>query len=445
MKRDPSPAAGSSEDPRASSLLEAIAGPTGLPIPDYGGRSIVNVASSLLQACDVRAETGPPIAPCLPPELDPFGGGVHEGPIVAFLVDGLGWFDFLRWARARRLRGGERWLRASAPITTVFPTTTTAALVSLSTAVPPGRHGLLGYRQYLPRFGMVADMLKFSPTGVEERDLLVGPDWKPEHLSGAPTIYRRGVRSAALTRDRFQGTGFSRLLYDGARFVGYATATDLAHELTMLLEREPPPLVTVYWDELDTIQHLKGTDPLLVELELERTIQLIEHVAGRLPRGLASRTTLLLTGDHGQVPADPTRRIEIDTLPKITAELARPLAGDRRAGFISARPGRIEPLRAALTEQLPKGSRVLPMPEAVAAGLFGPAPFHPEIHERLGDLLVLVPSPSSLSYRLPGMASPKRFLYGAHGGLDPRELLVPLVAGALSGFRDPDEGGASKR
>ncbi|HEV2165403.1 MAG TPA: alkaline phosphatase family protein [Thermoplasmata archaeon] len=425
--------------------LVAPKGPLSLPIPDYRGRSLPNLSANLVGATRPSSASAPTFVPPLDPRLDPFHGSPSEGPIVLFLVDGLGWFDFVRWARDRPKGRGEPWERAAHPITTVFPSTTTAALCSLSTAAAPGRHGLLGYRQYLPRFGMVADMLKFSPTGIETRDLLVGPEWRPEHLTETPTIFRQGVRASAITRDRFQGTGFTRLLYDGAEFVGYATATDLAHELRTLLEGEAPPLITVYWDELDTIQHLKGTDPELVDLEIERTIQLIEYVATHLPTERARAVTLLVTGDHGQVPATPEARIAIDAIPSVAAELARPLAGDRRAGFFAARPGRVEALREALVGALPEGARVIPMPEAVEAGLFGPPPFHAEIHERLGDLLALVPSPASLAYRLPGMALPKRFLFGAHGGLEPAELLVPLVAGRLDAVAACGERPLTKR
>ena len=415
----------------------------GLPLPRYEGRSLVNVASTLLRAVGGEPSGDPPIAPPLDPSLDPFRGRPAEGPVVLLVVDGLGWYDLERWSL--RSARSPAWRTAAHPITTVFPSTTTAALFSLATGTPPGRHGLLGYRQYLPRFGLVADMLKMSPLGVEARDLLVGPEWVPADLSGAPTIYRRGVRSAAVTRDRFEGTGFSRLLYDGARFVGYATATDLAHELARLLEGDPPPLITAYWDELDTIQHLKGPDPELIDLEIDRTLSLMGYVASRIGPAKARRATLLVTGDHGQVPAAPSGRLSVETVPGVAAELARPLSGDRRAGFFTARPGRIDALDQALRRHLPRGSTVLSMGSAIEAGLFGPPPYHPEMRERLGDLLALVPSPSSLTYRLPGMAAPKRFLYGAHGGLEPAELLVPLVAGPLEEFADGSPGRPTKR
>jgi hypothetical protein len=321
------------------------------------------------------------------------------------------------------------------PITTVFPTTTTTALVSLSSGVAPATHGIVGYRQYLPAYGVVTDMLKFSPTGVARAEVLVGPHWRPSHVSGVPTIFRRGLPAVALSRDKFAGTAFTKLLYDGAPFVPYGTASDLAHELGRLLtQQEPPPVVFTYWDELDTIQHLRGPTDRLFEFELERLAHLMEYVARTLPPRIRRRTTLMVTGDHGQVPATLAARIPIDRLPKVAQEMARPLAGDRRSGLFAARPGRLEALRIALAEALPDGTRILDVPELIHAGFFGPPPHHPELAERLGDLLVLVPSPAALFYRMPGSTRRARFLPGAHGGLEPEELLVPLVRGRFDEF-----------
>ena len=432
MTRRPRP--GPPADPELVGSLSP-SGLPGIPRPRYDGRSIVNLAVSVHLAAGGRSGGTPPLAPPLASALDPFDGGRAGGPVVLFLVDGFGYGQLAHW-RASRSERAARWAGRAHAITTVFPSTTTAALTSLSTGTPPGRHGLVGYRQYLPHFGVVADLLKMSPVGVATRDQLIGPRWRPSYLTGAPALFRRGLRATAVTRDVFRGTGFTRTLYDGAAFVGYATGTDLAEELTRVLaRRSPPPAVFVYWDELDTIQHLKGPDPRLIDLELERIAHLVEHVAHRLPTRRARRITLLVTGDHGQVPATLEARVAIEENPRILAELARPLAGDRRAGFLMARPGRIPQLRAALDAALPRGSRIVPMRQAVEAGLFGPPPFHPELYQRLGDLLVLVPSPAGLTYLPPGAAPITRHLFGAHGGLEPAELIVPLVSGPLADFR----------
>ncbi|EQD46652.1 type I phosphodiesterase/nucleotide pyrophosphatase, partial [mine drainage metagenome] len=211
------------------------------------------------------------MAPPLDPSLDPLEGRRPEGPVVIFLVDGLGWSRFGRWADAGASGSARRWGARAQPITTVYPTSTAAALLSLSTGATPAQHGLVGYRQYLPAYGVVADMLKMTPLGAPAPEGLIGPDWSPALMGGSPTVFRRGLRGAAISRDRFQGTGFTRWLYDGAEYVPWTTASDFAVELAGLLDRpRPPDLVLAYWDELDTAAHFHGPSDPVDRFELDR-------------------------------------------------------------------------------------------------------------------------------------------------------------------------------
>jgi hypothetical protein len=418
---------------------------TGLPVPRYDGRSIVNLAVSAFAASGVHRTRGPPLAPPLDDGVDPFSGP-SAGTKMIVLVDGLGWSRFLAWSRSGGATG-RRWGRSAVPLTTVFSSTTSSALVSLSTGVPPGRHGLVGYRQYLPRFGVVGDMLSMAPVGIGARDQLMGPGWTPSMLSGAPTLYRRGMRTTVLTRDIFEGSGFTRLLYDGAEFVGYATASHLVHELVGILGRpRPPPVVYLYWPDLDTVQHLVGLDPRWFAMEMDRISDLLRRTASELRTRTSRSVRVAITGDHGQVPSTLAKRVAVDREPAILQEMARPLAGDRRAGYFAARPGRIRALERALERRLAPGTPVLGTEAVLRAELFGPPPFHPEIRERIGDLVVLPRSPACVTSLLPGAAPPKRFLAGAHGGLEAEELLVPLISGTLSDLTEsPGREGASKR
>ncbi|MGA7477270.1 MAG: alkaline phosphatase family protein [Thermoplasmata archaeon] len=404
----------------------------GVPIPAYRGRSLANLASSLGTAFGRRGADLPPLPP-LEPDLDPFHGRRPEGPVVVLLVDGLGWSALLGSADRVPQGPASRWLHRSRPLTSVFPTTTTIALTSLSTGAAPGQHGVVGHRVYLPRYGTVVEVLRMSPLGEPAAETLVGPDWSPSVLSAVPSLFRRGVPGVAISRDQFEGTGFTRLIYDGASFVGYFTGGDLAHSLVEVLSRpEPPALVFAYWDDLDLAQHLRGPRPHLIDLELERVDALLASVTRRLEPGLARRTTLLMTGDHGQVPMETERQFVVDREPALLAHLSRPPAGDRRAAYFAARPGHLSALREDLEGRVPPGGHLIDLPAAVEAGLFGPPPFHPELSERLGDLLLLLPSPGGMSYTLPGARPRRHPMRGAHGGLEAAEFLVPLVQGSLS-------------
>jgi hypothetical protein len=417
----------------------------GVPVPSYQGRSLGNLASSVWAALAPSREGEAPPLPPLAATFDPFHGRRPEGPVVVLLLDGLGWLALL--ASADRFPDGPAagWVRQGRPITSVFPTTTTVALTSLSTGAAPAQHGVLGHRVYLPHFGTVVELLRMSPLGVGPAESLVGPQWSPSMLSAVPSIYRRGLPTVALSRDRFEGTGFTRLIYDGATYAPYATGSDLALSLAEILTRpEPPPLIVAYRDDLDVVQHQRGTRPELVDLELDRVDSLLSFVARHLEPELARCTRVVVTGDHGQVPMEASAQLVVDRDPTLLAHLSRPPSGDRRAAFFAARPGHLALLREGLEARLPLGGHLIEMPVAVEAGLFGPPPFHPEITERLGDLLFLSPSPGGVSYTVPGARTRPHRMIAAHGGLEPPELLIPLVSGmldeiALGSSRTPHE------
>jgi hypothetical protein len=411
--------------------------------PRYEGRALPNVAASLWRAVVTDGPggtTAPPAHP-LSSDVDPLAGRRPEGPIVLVLIDGLGWPAYRRALGASSGPASflpSAWSHAARPITTVFPSTTTAALTSLSTGSAPSQHGIVGHRQYLPRFGAVADMLRMAPIGTDGYDSLVGPQWDRGVLTPVPTLFERGMPATVITRDRFQGSGFTRLLYAGAEFRGYATASELALELADVLGRpRPPPAVLVYWDELDLVHHLRGPEPYLFEVELGRFQAVLAAAAGRLDPGRRSTTQVWVTGDHGLVRTTPEANVRLDQQPKLLAELTHAPAGDRRAGFLATRPGRAPVVEAALRELLPDGTEYLPMSRAIEDGLFGPPPYHPELDLRTGTLLVLPPAPAGMTYQPPGHPAPRRHLHGAHGGAEREEMWVPLVAATLAELTEP--------
>jgi len=413
----------------------------GVPLPAYGGRSLPNLAGTLAQALGRDAAETLPLPP-LAADVDPLKGRAPEGPVVVLLVDALGW-RALEGSAERHPEGtAAGWAGRARPITSVFPTTTTVALTSLGTGASPGQHGVVGHRVYLPHFGTVVELLRMSPLGVHGSETLVGPDWSPSLVSGVRTVFRRGVPGLAVSRARFEGTGFTRMIYDGADYVPFSTISDFALTLVDLLSRpNPSPLVYAYWDDLDLAEHSRGPDPRLVDLELERVGSILSFVARHLDRRTVAATQFVLTGDHGQVPLDAQRQLVVDQDPELLSLLSRPPSGDRRATYFSARSGNLGALRAALTDRLPPGGRLLEMPDSVDAGLFGPAPRHPELPDRVGDLLVLLPSPGGVNYTVPGGRARSHPMRGAHGGLEADELLIPLVSGTAEELAHPSRPG----
>jgi predicted AlkP superfamily pyrophosphatase or phosphodiesterase len=73
------------------------------------------------------------------------------------------------------------------PLTSVFPSTTDAALISLQTGRSPAEHGWLAYTLYLREVGITSNAILLSPIWTRQPDLLVDWGLDPEQLVTVPT------------------------------------------------------------------------------------------------------------------------------------------------------------------------------------------------------------------------------------------------------------------
>ena len=212
-------------------------------LPDYAGGSIANLAASVLRAYGADAPISPCRADLLPPDLLSSRSGS-----VLFICDALG-INQLRYAleaislpSLNRLATSEFGLRQ---LTSVFPSTTTAALTTLHSAATPSQHGVLGHRQWMDELGALCDMLRFrtmmQPTVAFDEDIVAAVPSTCQRLS---TV---GVRSYNVSATAYAGSGFSALLNRGSEFLGYQSLAEIPHLIDSNIDRKKPSFHCAYW------------------------------------------------------------------------------------------------------------------------------------------------------------------------------------------------------
>jgi len=401
-------------------------------MPHYDGLSIANIPATVaaLFGSDL-----PGALPALPHEL-----WAHWAPglrrIVLVILDALGLRMLQQmWAAGEGkslldLAGAGRLI----PLTSVFPSTTDAALVSISTGYAPATHGWLAYTMYLRELGLAANAILLSPVWSRKTDELLNWGLDPSTLLTVPSLAERltcdGIHTSALFYTGFHGTGFSAMLYRG--FVErrrHILASDLWVHLRHLLAetRGRRALITAYWSGLDTIAHAFGPDTDFLKAEFDA----VSHLLSRQLLDLLSSqdregTLLLVTADHGQIRIPREQVLTADRDAELSQHLMVPVTGEPRAAFIHPRPGRADAIRDYLTTSFPGWFVVRESAEILELGLMG-KPVADETYPRAGELLVLPRGARALQARLPAMPTS----LGRHGGLSQEEMLVPLIGARM--------------
>ncbi|MCS7216805.1 MAG: alkaline phosphatase family protein [Candidatus Bipolaricaulota bacterium] len=396
-------------------VLDRILADTGGTRPHYERYCITAVPHTLEEVFDLR-----PPRPGLREEL-----GLPEAPVVvSAILDGVGYrrLELLRAEGAVDLRPFTE-EGVYLPLTSVFPTTTTAALSSLASGESPAVHGVLGYRLFRPELGAVVDMIKLAPPGGRENA------WEklglePEKVLAVPTLYQRlalaGIPTILFLPKHIADSGLSKALYQGiSRTVAFLTASDLLMHLREALSRMGRALLAVYWPSTDSLAHLYGPRSEAFALELAHILS----VFARLLEGAPRDFLLLLTSDHGFYEADPERdMVNCAAQAALREALLLPPVGDPRAAYLYLRRGKDGLVERFFAEFFPEDFELLTPEEGIRRKLWGLEPPKPEVRALLGDLVVI-----SKRRKFVLWPTEEFKLRGLHGGLTAEELFVPLL------------------
>lgn len=360
-----------------------------LILPTYAGPCITNVVPALLDPTDQAPSWLPSLA--------------HDAErVVLLVIDGLGWTQLA----TRRSLTPSLSAMEGGPITTVAPSTTATALTSITTGLPPGEHGVVGYRMAVE--GEVLNVLRWSTPRGDARETI-----PPSKVQSQTTF--GGHRPPVLTRTEFETSGFTMAHLDGTRFTGYRTLGTLTAELSRLA-RQGEPFIYAYYEGLDKVSHEYG-----LGLQYDEELRWIDHLVSSILESLPSGSVLVVTADHGQVEVrDNVLELPNDVLTHVAMQ-----SGEGRFRWLHGRSGRIDALKDAATDLLGEHAWVRTRDEAIAEGWYGPV-VTDRAAGRLGD--VLLAAKGSVAFHDPLDTGPY-VLVGRHGSLTEDEMLVPLLAG----------------
>lgn len=219
-------------------------------LPAYDQGCITNVVPVLLHPSREAPEWMPAAA-------------VEAERVVLLVIDGLGWEQL----QSRITLTPTLATMDGGAITTVAPSTTATALTSISTGLPPGEHGVMGYRIAVGHD--VLNVLRWTTPSGDARRAISPAQMQPNAAFG-------GQRAPVVTRAEFAESGFTRAHLADVRFTGYRTLGTLTSEVARLA-RSGEPFVYAYYEGLDKVSHEYG-----LGAQYEEELRWIDHLVSAL-------------------------------------------------------------------------------------------------------------------------------------------------------------------
>jgi len=378
--------------------------------PDYNGRSIVNLVSTIQTALGSN-----PLYPNLK-DLDPEYLSSKKN-ILLIVLDGLG-YQYL-------MEEGEGTIfneYMKSRLTSVFPSTTASAITTFTSGVAPQEHAVTGWFMYFKEVGTASLALPFCPrfSGIpySTNDIAV------EDFYNFPSIFPAFNRDCHIvTLKHLKNSSFNKYSIKDVQSHGYTSLKGFTRSIATVIKKgKKNKYIYAYWPGFDKRAHQYGinSSETLKHLKLlDRSLRnLLKHLKG-------TDTVCLITADHGLIDTIPERNLTMAEFPDLKDMLILPLCGEPRVPYCYVKASRKDDFRDYVEKYLPHICKLYSREEIISQGFFGLKEENPKFRDRIGDFVLLMKENYVLHDWITG-ETPFQFI-GYHGNLTPEEMYVPLV------------------
>lgn len=376
-----------------------------LSYPDYT-RCPINIVSSIRKY--YKTSSPYPSLPKLDAELEK-----NYKNVVLMVLDGLGMTMLERNLSA----SGFLRKRCVDSLTSVFPSTTAAAMTSYYTGVSPNQHGWLGWSLYFKEFCRTIDVF---PNVDSYTKVAVSKVNAAEFVMPYETIFA-DISASILGNMAVYTVTPSDITIRGKGKIGkYADNFEQVCDSLRAICAEPKNTFTyVQWSSPDDTAHKEGCFS-------EKTAEKISAISVQLEK-LAAKLTdtlIIVSSDHGMI--DIADDIMINHIPQIADCLVVPPFVESRAAACYVKYDRRTDFERACHTYLGNDFILMPRSEVIAKGLLGGGEPHPKTLDFIADYMLCAIGNVCIRYQTLN-AKPKTQHSANHGGLTDEEMIIPLI------------------
>ena len=376
-----------------------------LSYPDYT-RCPVNIISSILKY--YRTSSNYPSLPKLDGELNKFYKNV-----VLIVLDGMGTSML------------ERDLPASAclrrhhtdNLTSVFPSTTAAAMTSYYTGVSPKEHAWLGWSLFMKEFCRTIDVFTNhdSYTKAPVANLSAA-----EFVMPYETIYGY-IKNSIIGNVQTFTIAHRGVNISGKDNIHKATDSfdKVCDTIRTICSINQNTFTFVQWNSPDDVAHKNGCYE-------EKTVHCLKHINDEIKRlsSTINDTLFIISADHGLIDID--EEILINHIPEISDCLVLPPFVERRAAACYVKYDRKTDFEKAVHSYLGNDFILLSRNDILSKDILGMGTLHKKTVDFIGDYMICAIGNKAIRYQ-PLNARPNPAHKADHGGFTDEEMIIPLI------------------
>ncbi len=300
-------------------------------------------------------------------------------------------------------------------VTSVYPSTTTAAMTTYYSGKPPIETGWIAWSQYFKEYGRYLDVF-------QKRDSYtwkVYNDTKKDLLDiiGYEQIYDR-IENASKDVKAFEISP-SYVLRKSKRFLKAENIEELVEQVKVLCSAEGRKFIFCYQDNPDLLLHIHGTDSLDVKKYLEDVINKIKDMIENL-----KDTLIIVTADHGH--QDVEEEYDINDYETLKECFIMPPALESRCMTFWIKPKMKEKFQEEFNRLFGNCYVLLTKEEFLENHFLGYGNEHKKVDDFLGDFVAISAGTGLIKISNDYYFGKEKKL-STHCGLTKEEMLVPVI------------------
>ena len=388
--------------------------------PNYKDGSIVNLMTWLLNSYGINNSYESLSL------LDKIDSSKYDN-IVNFVIDGLGYNYLEKYGKNSLILNN-----TLGKMTSVFPTTTSAALTSFATGQAPLEHGITGWFMKLQAVNKKSipslvlpytnrfDNEDLSKHGIIEKDVFKCSGSLREIPQGYVVLPKDALNT---TYSLNMNHGATKFGYDSLN--GFFSATESAiRDKGDVKYNKFGKYIFSYLPSFDSLFHKEGekSENLLdlykiINFELEKFLNNIK----------GTNTLVLLTADHGLLDTHKDKRINLNDYKHIQDTLEFPLCGEPRAAYCYVKEGKEKQFVEYIKNDFSDKCDLFTREDMVNKKLFGLFGNKADdfFTDRVGNYIMMMKKHWIMKDFLP--IEKVKFHEADHGGLSYEELFIPLT------------------